>query len=47
MSPNYFDATNTAAREFNQYAAGFADDGWVTDGDGLRPVINWISYYEI
>ena len=39
MSPIYFNAGTAAAGEFRQNAAGFAVSNWVTDGNGLRPVI--------
>ena len=47
MSPFYFLATNTAANEVNQDAVGNAGNLWVTDGPGLRPVINLKSDVEI
>ena len=41
MSPSYFYVGASAAHEFIQYAAGIADGRYfVTDGRGLRPVIN-------
>ena len=40
MSPSGFNSGTSAASEFILYAAGYAADGWVTDGFGLRPVIN-------
>ena len=41
MSPGRFDSGDSAAREFNQHADGYASGGnWVIHGLGLRPVIN-------
>ena len=42
MSPNNFNAGNTAANEFNQNTVGNANGTWVTNGNGLRPD----SYYD-
>ena len=48
MSPYYFNASNTAAYEFRQHAAGFAYNRWVAGTwIGLRPVINLKSDVEI
>ena len=40
MSPSNFDSGTSDAYEFRQNATGYASHGWVTVGDGLRPVIN-------
>ena len=40
MSPDYFNAGTTAANGFHQSTVGDANGTWVTDGYGLRPVIN-------
>ena len=40
MSPYVFDSGDLAAYGFYRNAAGFAASAWVTDGGGLRPVIN-------
>ena len=41
MSPFFFDVGTSAAYGFHQYAAGAAfGNGYVTNGYGLRPVIN-------
>ena len=41
MSPGYFDVGASAATGFGQSASGGAGGGSsVTDGNGLRPVIN-------
>ena len=40
MSPGNFNSGVLAAHEFIQHAAGSAGYNYVTDGIGLRPVIN-------
>ena len=40
MSPGIFNSGSSYARGFIQHATGDAPTGWVTDGIGLRPVIN-------
>ena len=40
MSPSYFDVSASTARGFGQGVAGYAASIYVTDGIGLRPVIN-------
>ena len=40
MSPSYFDSGASSAYEFYQGATGDAANNWVTNGYGLRPVIN-------
>ena len=41
MSPSYFNVGASAAIGFSQYATGYANgDDYVTNGFGLRPVIN-------
>ena len=41
MSPSYFHSGSSSARGFGHYAPGIADgDYYVTNGNGLRPVIN-------
>ena len=48
MSPSYFDVGASAARGFSQSATGHANGGIiVTNGGGLRPVINLQSNGEI
>ena len=47
MSPRDFYAPLTGVREFRQSTVGAADGSWVTDGIGLRPVINLKSDVEI
>lgn len=40
MSPSYFYATYLSGAEFSFYSTGNANDNWVTNRSGLRPVIN-------
>ena len=40
MSPSYFIATSTTAREFSAYSTGYAYNGWVAGTFGVRAVIN-------
>ena len=40
MSPVHFDASVTAAIEFNANSTGYAYNTWVTNTFGVRPVIN-------
>ncbi len=39
MSPSRFSVTYTAANEFYATSVGYANYGWVTNGLGVRPVI--------
>ncbi len=43
MSPGVWDfGWGQAANEFRQNTVGYANGSGVTNGIGLRPVINWI-----
>ena len=47
MSPNYFNVTNTSARESSANSIGYAGNGNVSNLIGVRPVINLASNVEI
>ena len=40
MSPGVFDSGYAAAQEFNLHGDGVASNHWVTDANGVRPVLN-------
>ena len=40
MSPSWFNVGTSAAYGFYQHATGTVNGGFVTNGNGLRPVIN-------
>ena len=47
LSPRYFSVSLTAAYEFLLSSAGFPGSGWVTDGYGVRAVVNLSSDAQI